>query len=204
MRASATPAYVTAILSAIAVVLATLPTSANATPTDPSLRATLYAPRDGHGHSHGITGSGPLVELNETEVLLWHAATPPSYYTADFEGEGVGPDEGRYPGLMGLHVGLMCFAFFIALPAGAYSSRVPHSHGCSYLISPGIAMRSVKHAWHGVTVALFWASSIFGVASSALYRKLTPNMYARCCAIDGDLVLTRSVAQVRGRNAHLS
>jgi hypothetical protein len=131
MRASATLAYVTAILSAITVVLATLPTSANATLTDPSLRATLYAPRDGHGHSHGTAGSGPLVELNETEVLLWHAATPPSYYTADFEGEGVGPDQTRYPGLMGLHVGLMCFAFFIALPAGACPSGVPYSHSWS-------------------------------------------------------------------------
>lgn len=37
-------------------------------------------------------------------------------------------------------------------------------------------MRSVKHAWHGVTVLLFYGSCILGCAASALYSKLTPNM----------------------------
>lgn len=40
-------------------------------------------------------------------------------------------------------------------------------------------MRSVNHAWHGASVIAFWALVIVGCASSSIYRKLTPNMYAR-------------------------
>ena len=40
----------------------------------------------------------------------------------------------------------------------------------------GIALRSVKHAWHGVTVLLFYGLVVLGLSTSALYRKLTPNM----------------------------
>ena len=43
---------------------------------------------------------------------------------------------------------------------------------------PGIALRSVKHAWHGFSVILFYALVILGLAASGLYRKLTPNMCA--------------------------
>ena len=40
----------------------------------------------------------------------------------------------------------------------------------------GIALRSVKHAWHGLSVILFWTFVSLGLAFSALYKKLTPNM----------------------------
>ncbi|KAI0080640.1 hypothetical protein K474DRAFT_148504 [Panus rudis PR-1116 ss-1] len=113
--------------------------------------------RDGHGHGHGHNHhAAPLLELNETEVLMYHSPTPPSYWSIDFEDRD--PNESRYPGLMGLHILFMGLAFFGALPMG-------------------IALRSVKHAWHGLAVILFWTFAILGLFSSALYNKLTPNMY---------------------------
>ncbi|TFY76364.1 hypothetical protein EWM64_g7648 [Hericium alpestre] len=107
-------------------------------------------------HSHGGHHAAPLLEINETEVHLWHAVTPPSYYTVDIGNPD--PAQKRYPGLMALHVLSMCAAFFGALPAG-------------------IALRSVNHAWHGFSMLLFWAFVIIGVSASGLYSKLTPNMY---------------------------
>ncbi|OBZ76401.1 putative membrane protein C3B8.06 [Grifola frondosa] len=96
------------------------------------------------------------MELNETEVTLYHAPTPPSYWTIDLV--DAHPGEKRYPGLMGLHALFMGLAFFGALPIG-------------------IALRSVKHAWHGVTVFAFYGFVVLGLSTSALYQKLTPNMY---------------------------
>ncbi|TCD66945.1 hypothetical protein EIP91_000723 [Steccherinum ochraceum] len=119
----------------------------------PQHEALLYK-RDGHGHHHM---GAPLTELNETEVLMYHAPTPPSYYTIDFEGDGP-LNEKRYPGLMGLHVLFMGLAFFGALPIG-------------------IALRSVKHAWHGFSVIAFWSFVVLGLSAGGLYNKLTPNMY---------------------------
>jgi hypothetical protein len=69
--------------------------------------------RDGHNHHH----HAPLLELNETEVTLYHAPTPPSYYTIDWEDEGY---EKRHGGLMIAHGLLMSLAFFVALPMGAF------------------------------------------------------------------------------------
>ncbi|KAH9062182.1 hypothetical protein EDB87DRAFT_1559375 [Lactarius vividus] len=108
----------------------------------------------GHGHSHGNTA--PVVELNETDVLLDHFPTPPSYWSIDIDGRGSG--ETRHPGLMAMHALMMTLAFFGALPAG-------------------IALRSVNHAWHGFSVVLFWTFIVLGCGASALYRKLTSNMY---------------------------
>lgn len=81
--------------------------------------SSLLYPRDGdeHGHGHGHHGNmAPLVELNETEVLLHHDPTPPSYWSIDIDN----PDsrESRHPGLMALHALSMLLAFFGALPAG--------------------------------------------------------------------------------------
>ncbi|KAI9447807.1 hypothetical protein H4582DRAFT_2137979 [Lactarius indigo] len=114
--------------------------------------------RDGaeHGHGHGHGNVAPVVELNETDVLLYHAPTPPSYWSIDIDGHGSG--EKRHPGLMVLHALMMTLAFFGALPAG-------------------IALRSVNNAWHGFSVMLFWTFIVLGCGASALYRKLTPNMY---------------------------
>jgi hypothetical protein len=57
-----------------------------------------------------------MLELNETEVTMYHQPTPPSYWTIDIEDRT--PDVPRYPGLMGLHIVMMSLAFFGALPAG--------------------------------------------------------------------------------------
>ena len=62
-------------------------------------------------HHHQGTA---LLALNETDVLMGHGPTPPSYWTIDVvEGSG-------HAGLMVLHAIFMCAAFFVALPAGEY------------------------------------------------------------------------------------
>ncbi|KAL4075983.1 hypothetical protein J3A83DRAFT_4357115 [Scleroderma citrinum] len=98
----------------------------------------------------------PLTEINETEILMWHLPTPPSYWSIDIENPD--PTVARYPGLIALHVTFMILAFFVALPAG-------------------IALRSAKHHWHAFTVLIFYSLCGLGCAASALYRKLTPDMY---------------------------
>jgi len=80
---------------------------------------SLIYPRDGdHGHGHGGHHAAPLTELNETQVTMHHAPTPPSYWSIDFDDDD--SNEKRYPWLMGLHVLSMCSAFFGALPAGMF------------------------------------------------------------------------------------
>lgn len=71
------------------------------------------------GHSHYSHNAAPLLVLNETEVTMYHAPTPPSYYTVDWEEEGY---QSRHPGLMILHGIFMSLAFFVALPIGALLS----------------------------------------------------------------------------------
>ncbi|KAK7470805.1 hypothetical protein VKT23_002223 [Stygiomarasmius scandens] len=114
---------------------------------------TDLARRDEHAHMHH---GAPLLELNETEVTMYHAPTPESYYTIDWEDPEHASE--RHPGLIITHAALMSLAFFVALPAG-------------------IAMRSVNHAWHKATTVAFYVLCVLGCASSALYRKMTPNMY---------------------------
>ncbi|GBE79334.1 Uncharacterized membrane protein [Sparassis crispa] len=111
--------------------------------------------RDGD-HDHGGHHVEPLYELNETQVTLHHAPIPPSYWTIDMVDRV--PGEHRYPGFMAVHIFFMSAAFFGALPLG-------------------IIFRSVKHAWHGFTVILFYAFCAIGLGSSMIYRKLTPDMY---------------------------
>ncbi|KAJ7086752.1 hypothetical protein C8R44DRAFT_820961 [Mycena epipterygia] len=118
------------------------------------LRQLQLSKRDGHGdHHHAVA---PLLELNETEATLDHQPTPPSYYTIDWED----PEQAsaRHPGLVIVHSIFMSLAFFIFLPMG-------------------IALRSVKHSLHGVTVFAFYASCVLACAASSVYRKLTPDMY---------------------------
>jgi hypothetical protein len=73
-----------------------------------------------HGHSHGHGHGPPKVEINETDILLWHKPTPPSYGTHDFDDLNA---TNRHPGLMGLHALLMSLAFFVALPIGMWRLR---------------------------------------------------------------------------------
>lgn len=68
--------------------------------------------RDGH-HSHHTV---PILQLNETDVSLNHAPTPPSYYTIDWEDENY---EKQHGGLMIAHGLFMSLAFFVALPMGS-------------------------------------------------------------------------------------
>ncbi|KDR83576.1 hypothetical protein GALMADRAFT_205521 [Galerina marginata CBS 339.88] len=119
----------------------------------PSLNE-VYEKRDGgeHHHDHHVA---PLLQLNETEVTMYHAPTQPSYYTIDFEDEGY---EKRHKGLMIFHGIFMCFAFFVSLPVG-------------------IALRSLNHAAHGLATASFYGFCTLGCAASGLYRKMSPNMY---------------------------
>jgi hypothetical protein len=74
-----------------------------------------FSKRDGdeHGHHHGVA---PLLELNETEVTLYHQATPPSYYAIDWEDSDQA--DARHPGLIITHAIFMSLAFFIFLPMG--------------------------------------------------------------------------------------
>ncbi|KAG6837969.1 hypothetical protein H0H93_008363 [Arthromyces matolae] len=115
----------------------------------------LLATRD-ESHHHNAHAA-PLTMLNETEVTMYHAPTPESYYTIDWDGAMVGEGT-RHPGLMMAHIIFMSLAFFVALPIG-------------------IAMRSVKHAGRGFAVVAFWCLCALGCASGGLYKKLTPNMY---------------------------
>jgi hypothetical protein len=85
---------------------------------DDSLPPLLYE-RDGdeHGHGHGHGNAAPIVQLNETDVLLHHAPTPPSYWSIDFDDPD--PGNARHPSLMVLHSLFMMLAFLGALPAGS-------------------------------------------------------------------------------------
>lgn len=128
--------------------------------------------RRNNDHMHMHHGA-PLTELNETAIIQWHAPTPPSYWSIDIEDRD--PSVARYPGLMALHVIFMTLAFFVALPVG-------------------IAMRALKHSWHGLTVVVFYSLCALGCVFGTLYTKLTPDMYEGSThASHGYLVLILSL-----------
>ncbi|KAJ7781386.1 hypothetical protein B0H16DRAFT_1498226 [Mycena metata] len=138
--------------AALASSLVLVAVASAATPATANLRQLVT--RDEHGHHH--SAAGPLLELNETAVGLYHQPTPPSYYTIDWED----PEQAsaRHPGLIITHGIFMSLAFFVFLPMG-------------------MALRSVKHSLHGVAVFVFYASFFIACAASSVYRKLTPDMY---------------------------
>ncbi|KAF9057716.1 hypothetical protein BJ165DRAFT_1335162 [Panaeolus papilionaceus] len=138
------------ILSVLVAETYASPSSSCAFETGSDLR--YLSARDGSHHHHQ---GAPLLHLNETEVTLYHAPTPPSYYTLDWEDEG---HENQHGGLIILHAILMIAAFFVALPIS-------------------ISLRSVKHAAHGLSMISFYVLIILGCATTGLYRKQTPNMY---------------------------
>ncbi|KAI0921369.1 hypothetical protein AcW2_006361 [Taiwanofungus camphoratus] len=148
------PALATAAAAA-ALVAAAPPTHA-LREAPPVSHEYMLITRDGDHDHHGGHHVQPVYDLNETEVTMFHAPTPPSYWTIDLVDRV--PDQHRYPGLMVVHVLFMGLAFFGALPIG-------------------IALRSVKHAWHGFSVILFYVFSALGLGASMLYKKLTPDMY---------------------------
>lgn len=127
-------------------------------------------------HEHGHGHAAPLTEINETLILQWHKPTPPSYGTHDFDDKNV---TSKHPGLMGLHALFMSLAFFGALPIGTFQAHTRTRRFLGFLTfhcCSGIALRSVNHAWHAVSVAAFYVFAVLGVSCSALYSKLTPNM----------------------------
>lgn len=66
----------------------------------------------GDEHAHGHSHAKPLLELNETQILLTHSPDPPSYWDFDHS------DEGK-PAVLYVHIALMTLAFFVLLPLGA-------------------------------------------------------------------------------------
>ena len=85
----------------------------------------LLTGRDGdeHGHGHGHGSEAPIVQLNETEILLHHNLTPPSYWSIDVDDSDSG--KARHPSLMVLHSLFMMLAFLGALPAGSSWHAIP-------------------------------------------------------------------------------
>jgi hypothetical protein len=113
----------------------TAPFPSNLAPRNPTdlagrtdvINSLLYI-RDGDhpNHDHGHAHAAPIVQLNETEVLLHHAPTPPSYWSLDIDNSS---GETRYPTLMISHALFMILAFFGALPAGS-SASLPFDQRC--------------------------------------------------------------------------
>jgi hypothetical protein len=60
-------------------------------------------------HSHSHSHAAPLLELNETLILLTHSPDPMSYWEFDQSEEGK-------PAVLYIHIVLMSFAFFGLLP----------------------------------------------------------------------------------------
>ena len=84
----------------------------------------LLNDRDGeHGHGHGHGSEAPIVQLNETEVILHHNPTPPSYWSIDVDDSD--SQKARHPSLMVLHSLFMMLAFLGALPAGSSWHAIP-------------------------------------------------------------------------------
>ncbi|KAG2369949.1 hypothetical protein BDR07DRAFT_1476502 [Suillus spraguei] len=131
-------------LSALAVPVADLESVQAPTTRVPS--GDFLRRDNDHIHMHH---GAPLTVLNETAILQWHAPTPPSYWSIDIEDRD--PSVSRHPGLMALHVIFMSLAFFVALPVG-------------------IALRALKHSWHGLVVVAFYSLCVLGCASGTLYE----------------------------------
>ncbi|KAF8529221.1 hypothetical protein BU17DRAFT_37380 [Hysterangium stoloniferum] len=127
---------------------------ASASPPSSSAPLTL---RHGHEEEPKHSHAQPLLELNETEILLSHAPDPTSYWLHDFE---LSHEDGtnNWRGLMLLHVIGMTLAYFVLLPVG-------------------ISLRSVRHRWHPAVVLAFNIVGIFSAAAASLYKKLTGDLY---------------------------
>ena len=101
------------ILVVLISLFPTSPATAHAVSLISAERVDIVA-RDG-GHDHHNHHDTPKLELNETEIEMYHGKTPPSYYTMDWEDVD---SKSRYPGLLIAHALCMSLAFFGALPIG--------------------------------------------------------------------------------------
>ncbi|KAF7355193.1 hypothetical protein MSAN_01435000 [Mycena sanguinolenta] len=156
---------------ASSLVLAYVTSSAGASAESQNPRSLRLLTRDGdeHGHHHGV---GPLLELNETEVTLYHQPTPPSYYTIDWED----PEQAdaRHPGLIITHSVFM-FLAFLHLPANGHhdalsKKSLARSHGISLLrLTPNMYEGST-HAPHGYRILVVALALTFIDTLGALRR----------------------------------
>lgn len=105
------------LAEAQSLVVDDLKATATATATEAAHSHTA-APAHSHNdagdeHSHHHSHAPPLLELNETQILLSHSPDPPSYFDFDQSEEGK-------PALLYVHIALMSLAFFGCLPLGAH------------------------------------------------------------------------------------
>ncbi|BGP40161.1 hypothetical protein JCM10449v2_004119 [Rhodotorula kratochvilovae] len=128
-------------------------------PPPPEANATAgahsAAPSHAHGaedeHSHHHSHAAPLLELNETQILLSHSPDPPSYF--DFDQS----DDGK-PALLYIHIILMTLAFFGLLPLAIF------------LKAGGSALSIIPQTG-------FLATSVLGLFFGQVYNGLTPDLY---------------------------
>ncbi|GAA94451.1 uncharacterized protein L969DRAFT_269778 [Mixia osmundae IAM 14324] len=104
------------------------------------------------GHHHGNSHVAPLLELNETDVLLWHGPDPISYWSYD------GQEGDRHASRMTAHVVLMLFAFFILLPIA-------------------LMMKTAHHPLYLPVQIIFMLVMSVGVLLSISYRAATPDLF---------------------------
>ncbi|GAA5821413.1 hypothetical protein JCM3770_003511 [Rhodotorula araucariae] len=120
-----------------------------------NVTAATAAPVHAHGagdeHSHGHSHAPPLLELNETQILLTHSPDSPSYFDFDQSEDGK-------PALLYIHIVLMSLAFFGFLPLAIF------------LKAGGSALSIIPQTG-------FLATSILGLFFGQVYNGLTPNLY---------------------------
>lgn len=134
------------------------------------LVGAVHASTGHHGHSP------PLQHINESDIALYHAPTPPSYWSIDVDSAALDPPVYPRPFLIALHALFLSLAFFVALPVGTSFSfaSVPVIH---HPFLSAIALRSVNHPWHPFLVLCFYALAALGCTLGALYTNSYPNMY---------------------------
>lgn len=179
-----------------------------ASPPPPPMQMTKPASEHEHGHGHGA----PLLELNETEVLLHHAPDPLSYWAHDMLGMRLGadgvsivpasPDDDQrtYGGLMAVHVACMMAAFFGVLPLGECLSPFRATRPRLRLtewksrhrrtLRTGIVLRAAKHRYHAIAQTAFLILVSVGWLFSTIYTHLTPDLYEFSSEIRQSKLLT--------------
>lgn len=129
-----------------------------------NLSSHLISARDGGHHNHH---AAPLLKLNETEIIMHHAPTPPSYYTIDWEGDG---SEKRHPGLLVSHAVLMSLAFFLLLPVGKKFHSLFKIVDSACTISHCHAIGQASRSWrrHGSLLCIM----CFGLFSKCIIHQV--------------------------------
>ncbi|BGP24890.1 integral membrane protein [Rhodotorula toruloides] len=114
-----------------------------------SVEAQAHSRGDEHarGHSH----AKPLLELNETQILLTHSPDPPAYWDFDHS------DEGK-PAVLYVHIALMTLAYFVLLPLALF-------------------LKAGRSALSIIPQTGFLVTSVLGLFFGQVYNGLTPEMY---------------------------